>query len=345
MRCHLGILALAVVCLVATSTVAVFTQPPVDPASALTHSLSETEHRSGAAAPELLPILASLAQLRFEQAELAEATALRRRALKIAIGSYGPGSVPAAEAMAALAHLYIERRRYLDSEPLTIAAASVLCDRLGQSSPALAAVLSDRARIALAWGDHDRARQWADDAIAVDKEGSGAPHSGRLRVLGLVLAAQDEFADSERVLQQALTLDRGSGDQLATARSLAALANAYLRQKRPAPALPLIEEATLIDQTGLGPGHPITAENFHDLGLVFLAMNRPGDAAKALQTGIERLESGAGRQTPTLAYMMLDLARAEHILGHDDKEQTLFSAARRILNSAEDRERERQRQA
>lgn len=345
MRCHSRVLASALLCLVATTTITLSAPRPDERVTALTHSLSETEHDHGSAAPELLPILASLAQLRFEQAQLAEATELRRRAMKIAIGSYGPETVPAAEAMAALAHLYIERRDYLDAEPLTITAAGILHDRLGRSSPALAAVLADRARIALARGDVDQARQWAEQAIAIDKQLGGAPHSSRLRTLGLVLTAQRKFADSERVLRQALALDRGSGDELATARSLAALANTYLRQKHPAVALPLIEEATLIDQTCLGPAHPIIAEDFHDLGVVFLAMNRPEDAAKALHTGMDLLDHGAGRDMPTLAYIMLDLARAEHILGHDDKAQSLFTAARRILNAAEDGERDRQRQA
>ena len=294
-------------------------------------------------APELLPILASLAQLRFEQAEFAEATALRRRSLKIAIDAYGAASAPAAEAMAALAHLYNERRRYLDAEPLLITAAGILRDRSGQSNPELAAVLADQARVALARGEDSRARKWAEEAIAIDKQSDATPHSDRLRVLGAILAAQRKFGDSERVLQQALALDRGNGDKLQTARSLAALANAYLRQHRFVAALPLIEEATLLDQNCLGSAHPLIAEDFHDLGLVFLGMSRPADAAKALQTGIDLLERGVGSDTPTLAYIMLDLAQAEHTLGHGDKAQALFTAARHILNAAEDEELSRQR--
>ena len=316
-----------------------------DSSSVLARSLATTERRLGATAPELLPILAPLAQLRFEQADFAEATALRRRSLKIAIAAYGVASGPAAETMAALARLYIELRRYLDAEPLAIAATNVLRDRFGDANPALAPVLADRARIALARGDRDRARKWAQQAVEIDKKSSGAPQSDRLRVLGSVLAVESKFDDAQRALRQALALDRAKGDKLATARSLARLADADLRQKRYAEALPLIEEAAWIDQNHLGAAHPLIAEEFHDLGLIYLATKRPADAAKAFRTAIDVLDRGAGRDTPAQAYIMLDLSRAEHAVGHERKAQSLFDNARRILNAAEDEERDRQREA
>ena len=345
MRRIAGVAAAALLALTAPGAAAEATvAAPVDASAALARALAATEQRLGPAAPQLLPILAPLAQLRFEQAELAEATALRRRSLKIAIAAYGNASPPAAEAMAALARLYIEQRRYLDAEPLAIVATNVLRERLGKSNPDLAPVLADRARIALARGDDSQAQIWAEKAVAIDQTHGGAPHSDPLRVLGAVLTAEARFADGERALRQALALDRATGDKLATARSLARLGNAYLRQQRYAEALPLIEEATLMDQDHLGAAHPLIAEDFHDLGLVYLATNRPADAAKALREAADLLEHGAGRDTPTLAYIELDLARGEHALGHEDKAQSLFKDARRILNAAEDEERDRQRE-
>jgi tetratricopeptide (TPR) repeat protein len=317
---------------------------PADEATGLMQRLTAAEHQNGPGSPALLPILAPLAQLRFEQGELAEATALRHRSLNIAIAADGSASIPAAEAMAALAHLYIERRRYLDAEPLAIAATEVLTDRLGPSDKALAPVLADQARIALARGKVHRALKWAEQAIAIDKKGGGA-EGDRLKIYGAVLVAQAKFAEGERVLQEALAIDRVHNDRLASARSLAALANAFLRQKRLAEALLLIEEATLIDQTCLGPTHPLIAEDFHDLGLVYLGSDRAADAAKVFHMAISVLERGDGRDTPSLAYIMLDLAHAEHVQGHEDKAQSLFTAARRILNIAEDEERDRQRRA
>ena len=311
----------------------------------LSRSLAQAEERFGPASPQLLPILAPLAQLRFQHAKLAEATALRRRALKIAIGAYGSGAVPAADAMAALARLYIVQRRYLDAEPLDIAATNVLSDRLDASNPVLAPVLADRARIALARGDDGDARKWAEEALAIDRKNGGAPAADRLRVLGAVLVAQGRFAESEATLRRALALDRARGEPLATARSLTRLGNAYMRQSSFVTALPLIEEATFLDQTHLGVGHPLIAEDFHNLGLLYLATNRPADAARAFNTAIDVLERGAGRGTPDIAYIELDLARAELALGHDRKEQSLFDDARNILIAASDEESDRERKA
>jgi tetratricopeptide (TPR) repeat protein len=311
----------------------------------LARSLAAAETRLGPAAPALLPILAALAQLRFQDAELADAMALRRRSLKIAIAAYGSFSVPAAEAMVALARLYIEQRRYLDAEPLAIAAGNVLAARLGIEDPAMAPVLAAQARIALARGDKSWARKWADQAVAIDDKNFGAARSDRLRVLGAVLASEERFDHSERVLRQALALDRVRGDQLAVARSLAQLANTYMRAKRFADALPLIEEATAIDQARLGAAHPLIAGDFHDLGEIYLATGRAADAATAFRTALDLLARGAGRGTPAFAYIELDLAHAEHALGHLDRAQSLFGDAHRILNAAEDEERDRQRRA
>lgn len=318
---------------------------PQNTIAALARSLAAEEQRLGAADPNLLPILAPLAQLRFEDADIAGAAALRRRALKIAIAAYGSSSVPAAESMAALARFYIDLRRYLDAEPLVIVAENVLSAKLGAEGAAMAAVLADRARIALARGKVSRAQKWAEAAVAVDAKIGKGPHADRLRVLGAVFAAEGRFDHSEPILHQALAIDRLAGDELATARDLAQLAKTYIRQKRFSEALPLIEEATLIDQQRLGAAHPLIAEDFHDVGLIYLADNRAADAAKAFRNGIRVLNRGAGRGTPTLAYVELDLARAEHALGHGDRAQSLFSDARRILNTAEDEERERQRRA
>ncbi len=321
--------------------------PPArhETSAALSSCLAAAEQRLGRSDPKLLAILAPLARLRFEDADIAAATALRRRSLKIAIGAYGNQSAPAAEAMAALARLYIALRRYLDAEPLAIAAGNVLSARLGAVDPAMAPVLADRARIALARGDKSDARKWAEAAIAIDDKSEAGPRSDRLRVLGAVLMSEGRFADSERVLRRALALDRADGDRLATARSLAQLGKAYLRQKRYGEALPPIEEATAIDQRRLGASHPLIAEDFHDIGSIYLATGRAADAAMAFHTAIGLLERGAGRDTPALAYIELDLARAEHSLGHEDQAQSLFGAAHRILDTVRDEERERQSRA
>jgi tetratricopeptide (TPR) repeat protein len=343
MRRSCRVVAAAVYLLLAAAPLRADPPVPVQrtQSAALERSLAAAEARLGPANPNLLPILAPLAQLRFENADIAGAIALRRRSLQIALAAYGSASLPAAEATEALARLYIELRRYLDAEPLAIAAGDVLAARLGPENPAMASVLADRARIALARGKTERALKWAEAAVAIDAR-AGAAAGDRLRVLGAVLVGEGRFAAGDDTLRRALALDRASGDRLATARSLAQLASAYIRQKRFAEALPAIEEATLLDQQQLGAGHPLIAEDFHALGLIYLATGRAADAAMAFRTAVSVLARN-GDATPTLAYIELDLARAEHALGHEDKAQALFKDARRILNVASDKEHKRQR--
>lgn len=343
-RCLYRAAAAAVVCLLAGYARGDPPAPPRDDASAvLSQALAADEARLGPADPALLPILGRLAELRYQAADIAEAMALRRRALKIAIGAYGSLAVPAAVALAALASLYIEGQRYLDAEPLLIAAGQILTSRPGADDPALAAVLAGRASIALARGHKRRAREWAEQAVAIDNRNEGAPRSGRLRALGAVLAAEEEFAQSERILRQAVALDRAAGDEPAEARSLAQLANAYLRQKRFADALPPIEQAIMIDQRRLGPNHPAIADDLYGLGLVYSATDRVADARAVFQAAVDLLNRGASRGTPRLAYIELELARAERKLGHEPKAQSLFEDAQGILNAAAGEEEERER--
>src|SRR5258708_20608482 len=179
-------------------------------------SLAAAEQRLGTTHPDLLAILGPLAELRFRDAEITEAIALRRRSLKIAVDAFGSDSAPAAEAMAALASVYIDLRQYFDAEPLLITAANVLTDRLGVDDPPMAPVLSGLAPIALARGDKDSARNRVDRAVAIDEKTRSEDRSERLRALGAGLAAEERFDESARVVRQALALDREGNDELAT---------------------------------------------------------------------------------------------------------------------------------
>jgi tetratricopeptide (TPR) repeat protein len=307
-------------------------------------SLAAAELRLGTTHPDLLAILGPLAELRFREAEITEALALRRRSLKIAVDAFGNGSAPAAEAMVALASVYISLRQYFDAEPLLIIADNVLTDRLGAEDPAMAPVLSGLARAALARGDKDSARSRVERAVAIDEKSRSEDRSERLRTLGAVLAAEERFDESARVLQQAVALDREGTDELATARSLWQLANTFLREKRFSDALPLVEEATAIDQGRLGATHPLIADDFYDLGLIYLETKRAPDAQKALASAVSLLNRGAGRGTPREAYIQLALARAAHEQGRETESATLFAEAQRILNAAEEEGRGRERE-
>jgi len=77
----------------------------------LKQALAATEAKEGRTSPYLLPLIEEIARFRLRQGEFAEAAALRRRALDIALARFGSDSPSAAEAMVALALVGIDRRR------------------------------------------------------------------------------------------------------------------------------------------------------------------------------------------------------------------------------------------
>jgi len=334
------------VCLV-VGTVAAPSRGGADegPVARLTRALAAEEAQEGTTSPYLLPLIEELAQAQRRDGALGEAAALRRRALDIAAAAFGCDSASAAEAMAALALIDIDRRRYLDAEPLLIVAEQVLATRVAADQPALATIFAGRARIALARGETGPAEAWASRALAIAKRNPHGRSAEALRTLGAVLTTEEHFAKAEQVLTEALAQDRrqhgASGED--TARSLAQLAKLYLRQGKAGDALPLLEEAAAIDQSRLGPTHPFIADDLHDLGLAYDALRRDEEARRAFGAALDILERGAGRETPRVAYAEIELSRLYRQAGNDAAADAVFRDARRILNKAEAEEHRRER--
>ena len=315
--------------------------------AALSQTLAIEENRSGAASPQLLPLLGRLAGAQFDNGALGEATDSRRRALKIALRAYGGQSPKTACAMVDLGEIELLRHRYIDAEPLLVTARSLLEARLGPDDPALIAPLAALARIALARGDLRAAEAEASHAQEIAMHHPAAQSASEpLRVLGAIDAAQDRFDDGEKLLREAVARDRRlhGADNLETARSLAQLANLLLRAQRFDQALPVIEQATAIDQERLGKNHPLIADDFADLGLIYAGLGRDDAAADALGFAVDLLEKGAGDESTRLGYAELELAPILRRLGQTDDAAAAFKDAKRILDKAAENERERERQ-
>ncbi len=210
-----------------------------DAAARLTRALAEGEAHDGRTSPYLLPVIEELAQAELRDGALGEAAALRRRALDIAVAAFGCDSASAGEAMAALALIDIDRRRYLDAEPLLIVAERVLGARVTADHPTMATIFAGLARIALAHGDKVAAEGWAGRALAIARRNPDSRSAEPLRTLGAVLTAEERFAEAEPVLTEALAQDQTQhgADGVETARSLAQLANLYLREGKEGDAL------------------------------------------------------------------------------------------------------------
>jgi hypothetical protein len=337
-----GVIGLSLIAAVATSGPAGSADGSI---AGLSRAVAAVESRAGVASPHLLPLLDRLAGAQFDDGALGEATASRRRALKIALTAYGGASTKAAEAMTALADIDILQHQYLDAEPLLTAAANILGGRRDADNPATTASLAGLARIALARGDTKLAEALAIRADAVPSR-NPARSTEPLRVLGAAYAAEQRFDDGERILRLALARDRRShGDASPeTARSLAQLANLLIRDEHFGEALPLIEQAIAIDQSKLGPTHLLIADNFCDLGLIYAGLKRDDDARRVLNFAIDLLDGSADSGDTRIAYADLQLATVLRRLGDTEAADAADEDAKRILDEAEDKERERERQ-
>lgn len=345
MHCRIaGLLGISLVALAAASPRAAADAGAV---ARLTQALATEEAERGGTSPHLLPVIEQLAVARFRDGALAEAAALRRRALAIALAAFGCDSSGAAEAMVAVARLDLDRHRYLDAEPLLIIAERAVAGRAADDDPALAAILAGRARIAQARGETGPAEAWARRAVAIARRNPQNRSSEPLRALGAVLIAEERFAEAEQAIEEALAQDRRrhGDDAVDTARSLSLFAHLRLRQGRARDALPLIEAAAAIDQHKLAPTHPFIADDLYDLGLVYDALKRAAAAQRALLAARTVLERGAGRETPRVAYVELELVRLYRRRGEDAAAEAAFRDARRILNKAEAEEHRRERNA
>ena len=315
-----------------------------DPAAVLRRTLAAEEQRNGLNSPLLLPTIDKLAQAQWRGGDFAETAALQRRALDIAIDAYGCGSTKAAEAMTALAQTDIDRRRYLDAEPLLIAALNVLDGSDASDNPARATVFAALARIAIARGLVEAAGKWADQAVAAAaKDARAAPP---LLAMAAVRAAEERFAESEQLIRDALARDRErDGPQsVAAARALSQLGNLYLRQKRYGEALPPLEEAATIDQQALAPAHPFVADDFYELGLVFDGLKRAREAHRSLAIAVKLLQQGSEKNGLRPAYAERELARVLRASGKTKEADAASEDSKRILDKAEDDERDRERQ-
>jgi tetratricopeptide (TPR) repeat protein len=312
----------------------------------LTKNLATEESRSGEASPHLLPLLERLAGAQIDNGALAQAADSRRRALKIELHTYGGGSINAAQAMIALARVEVLRQNYTEAEPLLIGALPVLRMRFGEESPALVEPLAALARVALARGDLSAAESWAHQSQAIAARRPAGTSTEPLRVLGAIDAAEQRFDDGEKILREAIARDRQyhGADSLEIARGLAQLANLLLRAQHCDKALPLIEQAIAIDQDKLGETHPLIADDYADLGLIYAGLGRDDAASDALYFTIDLLERGANEESARLGYAELEIAPILRRLGQTEDADAAFKDAKHILDKAAEDERQRERQ-
>ena len=109
-----------------------------------------------------------------------------------------------------------------------------------------------------------------------------------LNLLGLALAVQARYADSEPFFRQAIQVDRGilGPDSADVAAIIGNLADLYRTQHRYVEAKPLYEQALKIEKQALGPDDPDVATSLNGLALVYHALGRDAEAMKLCEQAV-----------------------------------------------------------
>ena len=108
--------------------------------------------------------------------------------------------------------------------------------------------------------------------------------------------------------------------------------------------MPPLEEAATIDQQALAPAHPFVADDFYELGLVFDGLKRAREAHRSLAIAVKLLQQGSEKDGLRLAYAERELARVLRASGKTKEADAASEDSKRILDKAEDDERDRERQ-
>lgn len=177
---------------------------------------SEAVEQSGRNNAETLGLLRSLSSLAFvyqQENKLAEAIALRKRALSVAEKISGPDHPDVAEALNGLAEVYQLQGNYAESVPLYERAIAIREAKLGTGHAAVASSLNSLAEAARAHADRASAERYFNRAQSIgSKLGPAHPELARsLNGLADVYVEQGHFSDAERLYKQVLGMANDLG--------------------------------------------------------------------------------------------------------------------------------------
>ena len=257
-------------------------------------ALAEVERHHALAPEGAIDVLVSAASALEVGGDPARALGLIERAT--ALGAEGTAT------LAVRANIHANRgdvaAALADLETLVAA----LRDQLGADHPRVAAVLGQRAAIALAAGDRAAAKQAADDAVAIlaragdDRSSTAAMAALNLGATLLELGAHEAAAEHlERAREIWLASHGERHPDVALADTN--LAIVYLRRKDVPRALALLRAATATQEALLGPDHEELAAALFNLAV---AERNAGQLDAALATATRCLDIMRARQPTSL---------------------------------------------
>jgi serine/threonine protein kinase len=227
--------------------------------------------------------------------DLDRAEALLTEARDMRVELFGEDSVELAETLNNLAYVRLNRNDVAGAIELTQRVLSTRRRLLGERHPLTVQSLDNAAVVYRAAGDLARAESLLWESVSLHRELLGDDHpdlATSLSNLGRLLLERQAFDAAEPLLRQALDSFRRSLTQRnpRIGRTALALAGCLIGQRRMYEAEPLLIEARDILSAAAGPSNVDTLSALRALRDVYLATDRPDDAACA-QTSLEAAEA------------------------------------------------------
>jgi CHAT domain-containing protein len=199
---------------------------------------------------------------------------------------------------------------------------------------------------ALAWGltyngEVGEASGLLKRALAMAERRYGSDHNQTLLTLQLLASSLSQTArreEADALFQRALEgRQRTSGAEHAvTANTLLAYSR-HLQRGGDLPAALAAAQRALDIYAKISPGTRLEASALHQLGLIHLARDRPGEAEAALRAALDVLKRVVGERHFLRAASLARLAEALEVQGRHDQAFAAYREAASILATAADR--------
>ena len=242
--------------------------------------------------------LSTMAMLRLERGELAEAEQLLERCLAVERRLAGPDSPGAAGALNNLGNVYRRSERYEDARIAYQRSLAAFERNFGPDHPNVALALANLASMASWRGDLDEAERLSLRALAIRERTAGP-------------------------------------EGLETARAQQALGAVYLARQRTAMALELYERAAITIEKTLGPMHPGVADAMINLGDLHLERDDLERAEHYFTRALQITEAARGHDHLDNAWSLGGLGEIAEARGRGDEAMRRFARAEALYAANE----------
>jgi tetratricopeptide (TPR) repeat protein len=280
-----------------------------------------------------------LAQVLTEKAELEAAERLFNEAIAVLQGSASEfvSADELAAALAGLAEVYFRAGRYPEAEPLLARVYEIRRARLPPGDPAIADALEELGLNQFDQGNYERAEIYLRDALAMRRVSLGdAPHpdvAENLNNLALLLMESSRFEESERLFQEAMTMNSALYGAVHpdVAAGLNNLGLLYRSQGDLAKAEESYSNALGMQRQLRGEKHPEVARVQSNLAFVYYDEGQLARAIDTMREAMEMQRATSGPRHPDTANSMSALGRWLSEAGKDAEAAVLLRQALALL--------------